>query len=481
MESMSSLKKVLEHFMGRLRKSNDPFSAANLPKGLSWKHCTPNVRKTHDVLTVMIAAGSEDFFLDWEVPWGYVIEPHGHSLALYDKNSKKTIEAYVDSSGPVSLHTLTGQHPSKEARVGKEVVRFTAMGSHGSVSLTFRSGGFRLVERGIADPANRWRRWNEGLRPLTYLLEQPRSIEGRSRLLVVFSALGAEYDFTYNYRTGTGEVDSYRLFLIDDFGSRGSYYLADHRDDSIYRSVQDFIAYMLGKLGIKPANTTFAGSSKGGTAALIHGLSLRIGNIIVGAPQYRPGTYLMDSAPSILDFIAGSSGEESKLWLDSTVENLIGRGSSDTRVRILVGASDHHLRAHVLPLESRLRDSGTPFGTMILDKIDHQTIGRPFSAYLRSVVAPRKRLPAALLPYELSWDATDKRRALLQLWLPPGEVVSLRVFSGANVVSELSYSSCDSYAFELESAQSVRVRIYRRDATSNENIGAFTTEWLRRP
>lgn len=453
------------------------YSVLNLPAGLSTYGVRPAMHKVDGLVSIEIPGGCSDLALDWVVPVGDVIEAHGHCLAIYSPAMKKLGEAFVTSSSPVSLKIVTDTRCQNGSTGETRVVRFTAAAPHEDVTVVFRRDAFLIKERGVASAMSGWRRWEDGDRPVTYLLENPQSEAGRARLLVVFSALGPSYDFTYNYRQAVEGVDAYRLFILDDFGQRGSYYFADHRDQSIYHSVQEFFMKMFDELDIRVEDVTFAGSSKGGTAALIHGLPLGVQNIIVGAPQSRPGTYLKDSAPQILDFIAGESAD-SKEWLDRAVWALLSKAAPLARVKILVGAADHHLKAHVRPLEKQLIDSGTSVETMVVENLNHQAIGKPFSAFLRASVGFDGKAAAALIPFDLHWSPSETCRAILKLWIPLGETVSVSAYAGEEVIERHAYSGTDEFSFDVPEGQRVRVRIYRRDASSHDHIGAFTTPWL---
>ena len=62
----------------------------------------------------------------------------------------------------------------------------------------------------------------------------------------------------------------------------------------IETSVVSLISNIMHENNILFKNVISVGSSKGGTAALYYGMKYNYGNIIVGAPQYKIGTYLSD-------------------------------------------------------------------------------------------------------------------------------------------------------------------------------------------
>lgn len=456
-----------------------PDPRLNIPAGISVNGQSHlDIRYSSETVLARLPQSGEALAIEWVLPPGLLVEAHGHCLAIYTSDLVKVGEAFISASVPVVLELK--ELPLSFGSSASQSVKVSIAASYDVAELTIRHKNFQLMDRGIIGPNSPWKRWNQGDRPITYLLDQPPTALGLKRLVVVFSAIAGPHDFTYNYRAALSGVSSYRLFILDDFGIRGSYYLADHRDRSIYDSVQAFLKYILHELQIDPADVTFAGSSKGGTAALIHGLPMDVGNIIVGAPQSLPGSYLSLSAPEILTFMTGDSGSIGRKWLDETVGEFLSTESPATQVRVLVGDADHHLTAHVKPLEKMLKASGTRVQTVIVQDVNHQDIGRPFSVYLRQSLRVRNNQRSeVLIPYELTWQPGKQRSAMLKVWVPSGEVIAVRAFVGAQLLTTRGFSGEDIYTFAVPRGKSLRVRIYRKCARSRQRRGAFTTEWLR--
>ena len=439
-----------------------------------------SVSKVPEGWNISVSSSKDDSVMEWTVPSQLIVEPHGHSVALYAEDRSKRGEASISASGPVVVKEWDRAHLGESLNEHGQLIKITAKGPHKGMRVNIRDKNFKFQERGLVHADSPWRRWHAGERHLSYLLERPKSGAGKKRLVVVFSAIGNEYDFTYNYRSALSDADVYRLFILDDFGTRGSYYLADHKDTDIFRSVQAFLGEIICDLGVNQEDVTFAGSSKGGTAALIHGLTLKVGHIVAGAPQTKPGTYLGVNAEDMLQFIAGDKSDEGRIWLDSAVLAYLSQGCPNTQVSVLVGDVDHHLEAHVRPLEAILTSAGTPIRTLVVQGVSHQDIGRPFSLYLNRLQERRSGLtPDSLVPYELSWQGSEDSKAQLRVWIPSGEVIAVRVFSGRNLVAEYGYSDKDYYSINVPVDERVRVRIYRKSSASRLRKSAFTTEWLR--
>lgn len=456
--------------------SQGPFN----PRPIFVADQRPLVSKAGDGWLVSIPASPDDSVLGWMVPSGFVVEAHGHCLAFYGQDGVKVGEAFVCATGPAVVKECGAMPRGEKANRRGQLIQISAKGPHKGMDLCIRNGNYWLQDRGLVLTDSSWRRWHAGERSLSYLLENPRTTSGRNHLVVVFSAIGSDYDFTYNYRTALSGVDAYRLFVLDDFGTRGSYYLADHKDLGVFHSTQAFLSEIIRDLAVDREHVTFAGSSKGGTAALIHGLPQKVGNIVAGAPQSKPGTYLGTYAQEILQFMTGEEESEGRKWLDTSVHTYLSQKSPATKVRVLVGDADHHLDAHVRPLEGILTRAGTPNRTLVVQGVSHQDIGKPFSLYLDLLLKRRTGIaPEALVPYELSWQHSGENRAQLKVWIPRGEVMAIHIFSGNDLLVKYGYSSQNYYSFTVPEGQRIRVRMYRRSTSSRVRKGAFTTEWLR--
>ncbi|MSS00118.1 hypothetical protein FYJ28_15015 [Arthrobacter sp. BL-252-APC-1A] len=337
-----------------------------------------------------------------------------------------------------------------------------------------------LVPRGVSSPASGWAVW-QGERHLTYLLEEPVSGAGRSKLCVAFSAIGAPYDFTYNYRSSLKNVDAYRLYILDNFGSQGSYYFADHRDRTIFNAVQEFIAETARQLGVDRMDITMLGTSKGGTAAIAHGLRLGAGRVVAGAPQYLPGSYLKGAAPNILSFVAGADDEESVAWLDRLIPESLGESSRDTSVSILVGENDSHLKIHVRPFMEFAERENLDATVLVVKDLTHQDIGRAFSPYvgdvLRSGDDPARR--RSLIPYQFEWrNGAAGNEVQLKVWVPPGEVVSAVFKTEQGALPLMSSHSPTYFRTEVPDGQSVWATVTRRASDGSGGLRTFDTRIL---
>lgn len=125
----------------------------------------------------------------------------------------------------------------------------------------------------------------------------------------------------YNYVTTLRSCKVNCLFIKDDFGPDGfgDYYLGCNGTYSVEDAVMELIGHYT--YSLSPKRLIFAGSSKGGYAALSFGLRFPDAEMIIAAPQYRLGDYLW-----------GDNGDGR---FASTVEEILGEPASPDGISIL--------------------------------------------------------------------------------------------------------------------------------------------------
>lgn len=179
------------------------------------------------------------------------------------------------------------------------------------------------------------------------LLPEP----GSSNLVVVFQATGHK-DRRFNYVRPLVGVAAHRLYIKHDYGARdidlGPLELEPARLVQGIDAVQALLRKTCKSLGLQPADCIFAGSSKGGAAALYHGLVFGAGHILPGGPpvmfgdEVRPRMRGMprDELDALVD------------WLNGLLfEQIHARRDNMPRILLHVGRGDPHYAAHALPLK----------------------------------------------------------------------------------------------------------------------------------
>lgn len=399
------------------------------------------------------------------VPGEIDLEVHGHcAVARYDG----VILAELELEGPaVSGLNLRTDNDGLQILVVR--------GQPGATRILVRTDDFRVVDRGVWDTASGWKSF-AGDRDLWHLLEPAKTSSGMNRLFVVFSAIGDPYDFTYNYKSSISDVDSNRLYILDDFGARGSYYWLDHRDETIFHSVQAFILEFVRELDLSMTDVIFVGSSKGGTAAILHGVSLGVKEVWAGAPQYRVGDYLFGTDTSILNFMSGGSSVVERDWLNNRMQLALMEGETKTKIRVAVGSKDHHLPNHVQPLIVDTTRFGYESELIEVAGFPHAKIGELFGHYL---TAKSHQLSSAsledVLPHAFRWMSNDIQ---FMCWGALDQTLCVDMYCEDGAINRLPYTNDNEFIFAVpEKRQPVRFRVYKK-STKNSEITAFTTRWF---
>ncbi len=113
---------------------------------------------------------------------------------------------------------------------------------------------------------------------------------GRKTLLIIFSAMPPNNIRVYNYVRGLNKLPLDRLYIKDTWGYRGSYYLYENGEMEPYQKTCCLIEKIIREGNYE--NIITAGTSKGGSSAIIFGLKYNAIHIFSGACQYHIGDYL---------------------------------------------------------------------------------------------------------------------------------------------------------------------------------------------
>ena len=203
----------------------------------------------------------------------------------------------------------------------------------------------------------------------------------KDKLIIVFSAFSDDKP-KYNYMNTLSTYDCNKLYILDNYGSKGTYYLGLNGSFEIETAVMSLISKIVCENNIKFKNIISIGSSKGGTAALYYGMKYNFGNIIVGAPQYKIGTYLMDlSIKTYADEIFGDRSIASRIKYDNLIRLI-----SNNKPKIFLLTSDGD-KQYERVLKSFEYVSEELSLNLKIDKCNinnHSDIAKEFPSYLES-------------------------------------------------------------------------------------------------
>lgn len=438
-----------------------------------------------DVFDDIQSHGEHSFELLWNL--GLEVEPvvHGNGFELFH-NGRKVMDLQFDADLPtkVSLHKgetrprhLGWRFPRFGEALPSNVVKISFTGSAAKLHSRIRFAGFNYLDRGLNAKDSNWKRSGGGT-GLNYLAVPATSEAGATKLAVVFTAIHQPGDFTFNYKNSVDQTGVNALYILDDFGDQGAYYLADHGDRSIFESVQTLISRELNRLGLTAADLITAGSSKGGSAAILHGIEAGAGRIIVGAPQVRIGSFLQTPHTNILRYMMGDTDDEAVRTLDQVMFDAIDRLPEATRLSIVVGEADHHYRNHVLPLRDYAQSHGRNIDVTVLPGLPHAEIGRVYRTFLTTNVGQSIEGPPGSAVSHLFRRSEDDSRSLqLDVHAPAGWEIACRLFQGPEAVTKTPYTEERSIRWTALSPGRYRARIFLRHPESGE-VTPATTRWV---
>ena len=210
-------------------------------------------------------------------------------------------------------------------------------------------------------------------------------VKKRSNILVVvFSGFPADDVPRYNYVRTLKDVKVSQLFILDDFGHRGSYYLLEKGSSYPAELTESLINRIVNDDGYK--TLIIAGSSKGGTAAIYFGLQCNASEVYAGACQYYIGDYL--SQPEYAPIVMGMTGREPTREVVDSLNNLMplqlrAHTNSNTIIHLLYSRNEHTYKEHIIGLIADLRKYGIPYDEVLEHFADHNEVGKFFSSYLK--------------------------------------------------------------------------------------------------
>jgi hypothetical protein len=210
------------------------------------------------------------------------------------------------------------------------------------------------------------------------------------QLIAMFSGFHLAGQAKYNYVNALDGTPAHRVYVLDDFGPRGCYYIGAGKDRFVERSIVAMLEDLLAELGLDRSQLVLTGSSKGGTAALY--LGVRHGfRVVAAAPQSRIATYCVKEsrAAAVARLIAGGLYDADFAWLDDIVFEAIRESEHRPPIELLTSAHDRHHDSHVVPLIAMLRELGYPLDVTMSDYLRHNEVGAAFTRLLRQRFAPR--------------------------------------------------------------------------------------------
>lgn len=330
-----------------------------------------------------------EYKLLWHVAPNIKIHIRDRFIELF-REGIKVMEIEFETNAPINIYATTAQEkpsiqgwhfPKMEKVEPLTTLEIDLSGSNANLTTVFRLNEFKLGERLPFELESSY----DSTRNVRYHFVPSEDDRFRDKLLVVFSAMAPTYKFVYNYMRSLEEIKANKLFILDDFGDQGSYYIGHQRDFAIETAVSSLIQYIMSKNGILNQNVISIGSSKGGYAALLFGLKYHFGHVIAGAPQTKLGHFLINQAghQNIAEYISGNAEDADRYYLDNILYQLLSQPIDvSPKINILIGNKDHHYKNHVIPLYDALMEKGFNVALEVKNGSTHEDVRTQFPPYL---------------------------------------------------------------------------------------------------
>lgn len=273
---------------------------------------------------------------------------------------------------------------------------------------------------------------------IPYVLKKGTSLS--DSLVILFSGfapLNSNIKYPFNYVRSLQDFEANILYISDNYGPRGCYYLGKEMKFDYEPIVFDLIETVRSELGVGKENVICAGSSKGGSAALYYAMKYGYGSVLAGAPQTRIATYMLEDTTTFR-FMFGEQNAEIVEAGDRIIFDQME--NCTTELTIVASPRDYQYSDHIQPLLEKMTSYGHSYRLIVDSRAaNHNDIGVFFKNHLPRLLldiildrAKRKMeipIHTMLRPMDEAKKASYSRTTRL-LNLLPEEKIYLILFDG---------------------------------------------------
>lgn len=202
---------------------------------------------------------------------------------------------------------------------------------------------------------------------VTYL-EDPYGItnyDGEKKLLFIFQSLGDEKSnreterFPWTMVNGFRYLNCRKIYIKDNYGIVGCYYLGMNGDFSVEEAVLEFIKTKIIEYGIALRNIMLYGNSKGGYAALDFGFRIGGVNVCSAVPQFDLYSWIIKYKQHLKYILPEEITEEVIELYSSYLRKIIIQARTlPVRVTIITSHNDNTYMDHIPALLESLKCAG---------------------------------------------------------------------------------------------------------------------------
>ena len=217
--------------------------------------------------------------------------------------------------------------------------------------------------------------------------------EGSQQMLVVFSAMSSDEVARYNYLKVLQDEPCHRLFILNDFGQRGTFNIGVDGNHEIETSVVSLLHAVSRESGVGFERMIALGTSKAGGIATLFALKYHFEGLIVGGSVYQIGDWMLENdeerknmrltmIPSAYD----QNIDLQRAYLNQLIYQIDLKRKPKTQIFIHTIENDPYRKGVIEPFLNYLDLKQVPYEFDISPGKRHNLLGESYPKYLRRVL-----------------------------------------------------------------------------------------------
>ncbi|WP_414054034.1 accessory Sec system protein Asp2 [Macrococcus equi] len=217
--------------------------------------------------------------------------------------------------------------------------------------------------------------------------------EKSTYLIVVLSGFSGREAYRenakFNYIKTLLNIKCNKLYIMDEVNNIPTYYYGTDSKSNYLEDCTKLIKETMNTYGIQEESLIIAGSSKGGTGAILIGNELGAGHIIAGAPQYFPLDYLNEINEEARNLILNNILHDDEDFEDvqKQMKEKMLNLDSNTKLYLHAGNQDLHYVKHLRPYMSMLTKRKKLYALDLQHYEGHQNLKYKFPKFLVRTVS----------------------------------------------------------------------------------------------
>lgn len=225
----------------------------------------------------------------------------------------------------------------------------------------------------------------KSIKPIRYIFNEAL-LKNKEKLIISFSAFSPKKEPTYNFMRLLEKYDCNKLFILDDYAKRGTYYTGCYGKYDVEVSVMALISSIMSKYNINFKDVIVLGSSKGGTAALYYGTKYNFGTIISAVFQYNFATFLSEySDKEVSTMLFGEIKPSNLMRYDNIIRKCLNK-NNNSEIYIATGIGDEQYKKFLLPALNYMDNNNIKYNLKLYDFIGHNGIIEYLPEFISSVL-----------------------------------------------------------------------------------------------